>query len=115
MRVQSKVALRGKRHRERVAMLNDAAPAGIRVLPAKEEYRKVLKHPKGAAFPETGSVEWPDDRFTKRRLADGSVTRESEQKRAEQQEGTAAPRQHRQRPGQRRRRKGGSGDPEWIA
>lgn len=77
MRVHSKVALRGLRHHERVAKLNEAAPTGIRVVPAKEEYRAVLKHPKGTAFPETGSVEWPDDRFTKRRLADGSVTREA--------------------------------------
>lgn len=82
MRVTSKVALRGLRHRERVQKLAEAAPSGVRVVPAKEEYRKVLKHPKGAAFPETGSVEWPDDRFTKRRLADGSVTREAEQMRA---------------------------------
>lgn len=76
MRVTSKVALRGLRHRERIAKLNEAAPTGIKVIPAKEEYRKVLKHPKGAAFPETGSATWPDDRFTKRRLADGSVARE---------------------------------------
>jgi hypothetical protein len=37
----------------------------------------VLKHPKGGGFPESGSAEWPDDRFTKRRIADGSVTREA--------------------------------------
>jgi hypothetical protein len=76
MRVKSKVALRGLRHRERVAKMNEAAPTGIRVVPAKDEYRGVLKHPKAGGFPAEGSKEWPDDRFTKRRLADGSVTRE---------------------------------------
>ena len=76
MRVKSKVALRGLRHRERIAKMNEAAPTGIRVVPAKDEYRGVLKHPKAGGFPAEGSKEWPDDRFTKRRLADGSVTRE---------------------------------------
>jgi hypothetical protein len=76
MRVQSKVALRGKRHRERVALLSEAAPSGIRVVP-QEQYRSVLKHPKAGGFPAEGGKEWPDDRFTKRRLADGSVTREA--------------------------------------
>jgi hypothetical protein len=77
MRVISKVALRGLRQRERVQKLAEAAPAAVRVVPAKEEYRAVLKHPNGGGFPATGSAEWPDDRFTKRRLADGSVTRET--------------------------------------
>lgn len=75
MRVTSKVALRGKRHNERVRLLNAAAPAGIRVVP-QEKYRAVLAHPKAGGFPAEGGKEWPDDRFTKRRLADGSVTRE---------------------------------------
>jgi hypothetical protein len=99
MRVHSKVALRGLRHRERMQKLNEAAPTGIRVIPAKEEYRKVLKHPRGSAFPETGSVEWPDDRFTKRRLADGSVSRESEQKCAEHNRAPPRPRQQDKDPG----------------
>jgi hypothetical protein len=77
MKVTSKVALRGLRQRERMQKLAEAAPPGIRVVPAKDEYRAVLKHPKSGGFAATGSAEWPDDRFTKRRLADGSVTRES--------------------------------------
>jgi hypothetical protein len=80
-------------------MLNEAAPKGIRVMPAKEEYRKVLKHPRGAAFPETGSVEWPDDRFTKRRLADGSVTREATQEAQQRMQERRRP-QHGARPEQ---------------
>ena len=83
MRVHSKVALRGLRHRERMQTLAEAAPVGVRVVPSKDEYRAVLKHPKGSGFPATGSKEWPNDRFTKRRLADGSVTNETEEMRAE--------------------------------
>jgi hypothetical protein len=44
------------------------------VLPASEELRRVLKHPNGMAFRSSGSVEWPDDKFTQRRIADGSIT-----------------------------------------
>jgi hypothetical protein len=87
MRVISKVALRGLRQRERVQKLADAAPAGVRVMPAKEEYRAVLKHPSGGNFPAQGAATWPDDRFTKRRLADGSVTREGDARKAKHDEG----------------------------
>jgi hypothetical protein len=45
----------------------------VRVEPATEELRHVLKHPNGMAFRAQGSVEWPLDRFTQRRLADGSI------------------------------------------
>jgi hypothetical protein len=81
MRVVSKVALRGLRGRERVQKLAEAAPSGIRVVP-QEKYRAVLKHPRAGGFPAEGGKEWPDDRFTKRRLADGSVIRETEAMRA---------------------------------
>jgi hypothetical protein len=73
----SKAALRGKRRKERVAIMNAAAPTGVQVVPANDDYRKVLKHPKAGGFPESGAAAWPDDRFTKRRLADGSVTVEA--------------------------------------
>jgi hypothetical protein len=81
MRVVSKVAMRGLRQRERMQKMAESKPVGIRIVPAKEEYRAVLKHPTGGGFPATGSKEWPDDRFTKRRLADGSVTHESSEAR----------------------------------
>jgi len=49
----------------------------LRVLPRDDNVRRVLKHPiRRIGFPKTGSVEWPNDRFTRRRLADGSVTLE---------------------------------------
>jgi hypothetical protein len=50
----------------------------VRVVPQDETTRKLLKHPSGIRFPPSGSVEWPLDRFTRRRLADGSVTREGD-------------------------------------
>jgi hypothetical protein len=93
MRVVSKVALRGLRQRERMQKLAEAAPAGVRVVPAKEEYRAVLKHPNSGNFPAEGGTEWPDDRFTKRRLADGSVVREGDARKAQRDEGPPRPTQ----------------------
>jgi hypothetical protein len=53
----------------------------VKVLPKNEEMRKLLKHPQGQiAFKETGSIDWPDDSFTARRVADGDVTIEEEKK-----------------------------------
>jgi hypothetical protein len=49
----------------------------VRVLPASEELRRVLRHPNGMAFRSQGSVEWPLDKYTQRRLADGSITIEA--------------------------------------
>jgi hypothetical protein len=46
----------------------------VRVLPANEDFRMVLKHPSGLRFPREGSVEWPMDKFTKKRIAEGDVT-----------------------------------------
>jgi hypothetical protein len=63
----------------------------VRVTPANDDIRKYIRHPSGIAFPAEGSVEWPLDGFTKRRLREGSVTRE--EKREESHE-----RGHRQRP-----------------
>lgn len=71
----------------------------VRVLPANEQIRKYIKHPSNRArFPAEGSVEWPNDSFTKRRIADGDVTVEAmeagpqaqEQKAIEQKRGRAA-------------------------
>jgi len=67
---------RGKRRRQRMEALAKARPAAtVRVLPKNDDYRRVLKHPNGMRFRDDGgSVEWPLDRFTRRRIADGSVT-----------------------------------------
>lgn len=69
-------SVRFKRRMERVERTESAtAFLGVRVLPKDDEMRKVLVHPgNNAAFPEHGSVEWPLDQFTLRRLRDGDVT-----------------------------------------
>ena len=46
----------------------------VRVVPSSDEVRRVLKHPNGMAFRSSGSVEWPLDRFTTRRLREGAIT-----------------------------------------
>lgn len=46
---------------------------GIRVEPANEDLRRVMKHPSGIRFRSEGSVEWPDDQFTRRRIKAGDV------------------------------------------
>jgi hypothetical protein len=49
----------------------------VRVLPATEELRRVLRHPRGMAFRSSGAVEWPMDKFTANRLRDGDITIEA--------------------------------------
>jgi len=56
------------------AMKEANAIPGVRVVPAREELRDSLVHyPTGRRFRSEGSVEWPNDRFTQRRLADGDI------------------------------------------
>ena len=57
---------------ERMKALTHRVPM-IRVEPTSDDYRKYLKHPRGRAFPASGAVDWPADRFTRRRIAEGSV------------------------------------------
>ncbi len=45
----------------------------MRVWPATDLYRKHLKHPVAGGFRDHGSANWPDDQFTNRRIAEGSV------------------------------------------
>jgi hypothetical protein len=59
-------------------------PPRVRVLPANEDFRQVIKHPSGIRFPEQGSVEWPLDKFTKKRIAEGDVTVEDDGGRSRQ-------------------------------
>jgi hypothetical protein len=52
----------------------DEARRVVRVLPKNDEVRKYLKHPKTrVGWLAEGSTEWPNDAFTKRRIADGDV------------------------------------------
>jgi hypothetical protein len=65
---------RGQHRKARMAAAHKPR-TGIRVTAANDDFRRVLKHPSGIGFPQGGgSVEWPDDRFTRRRIRDGSVT-----------------------------------------
>jgi hypothetical protein len=69
---------------ERMQMLR-SKKRGIRVLPKDDDVRRYIKHmPSGIAFRSEGSIEWPDDVFTRRRLADGTVTRVEEKGKSEQ-------------------------------
>jgi hypothetical protein len=56
----------------------------VRVNPKDDDVREFIKHPSGIAFPESGSAEWPLDRFTRRRIADGSVTLEDDKQQPKQ-------------------------------
>jgi hypothetical protein len=49
----------------------------VRVVPRDDEMRELLKHPRAGKFRSSGSLEWPNDTFTQRRIRDGSVTLEA--------------------------------------
>jgi hypothetical protein len=53
---------------------------GVRVVPANDDMRRLLRHPKAGRFRSEGGLEWPNDTFTKKRLRDGDVKLESEAK-----------------------------------
>jgi hypothetical protein len=70
----SKASLRGLRINERMAKMRENAPPAVSVVAANDDVRKLMRHPKGGGFPAEGGAMWPNDRFTKRRIADGSIT-----------------------------------------
>jgi hypothetical protein len=89
--VEVTTVIRGAKAKERLKILKNAQPqqVGIRVEPRDETIRKYIKHqPRGIAFRPTGSIEWPNDRFTQRRLLDGTVKLAEEPK--EEKSKTAA-------------------------
>jgi hypothetical protein len=101
-------SIRGKAARERLDRIKaNRPPPGVRVVPANDEMRKILRHPRGLRFRSEGAMEWPNDRFTKRRLADGSITLE-ERPRDQQQD-------QQQQPTSRRRGEGSSQSGEASA
>lgn len=75
MDVAARLKERKAARMQRMKQIRDmSAVQRVRIEPTKEEYRKVLKHPSNnQAFRETGSVEWPLDQFTKKRIREGSV------------------------------------------
>jgi hypothetical protein len=74
MTEQTKSA-RGQKQRDRLARLKAALPPNqtVRVEPINDDIRRVLKHPRMGPFRASGPSEWPNDRFTKRRIAEGVI------------------------------------------
>jgi hypothetical protein len=93
----SKASLRGLRTKERMEKMRAQVPPGIPVVPANDDGRRLLKHPKGGGFPKEGSATWPNDTFTRRRLADGSIRREGEKREPDKSE-QRRPRQQKDEP-----------------
>ena len=60
-------------HLKALAATKKEGQGRVRVEPTNEALRHVLRHPNGMAFRPQGTVEWPWDRFTQRRLRDGSI------------------------------------------
>lgn len=73
--VTTTVMTPSQRQKARLQRIKDAAPQkpGLRVEPRDETMRRLLKHPRAGGFRSDGSVEWPDDTFTYRRLKEGSI------------------------------------------
>jgi hypothetical protein len=93
---------KGQRRKAQLQAIKDASAdvqKTVRVVPSDDKMRRLLKHPNGMAFRPTGGVEWPMDRFTKRRLKDGTVKLEEEKKAPPPQEekAQAAPQSSRPR------------------
>ena len=74
----SKASLRGLRMNERIAKMREQASKiqqrTVKVTPKDDTMRRLLQHPKAGGFRADGTAEWPDDRFTQRRIRDGDVT-----------------------------------------
>lgn len=86
-----------KRRQERLKRVNEQKGRGrVRVNPRDDIIRRDIRHG-SIRFPAEGSVEWPLDQFTKRRLRDGTVTLENggEQRNGDQQREDQQRRSHR--------------------
>src|SRR5215469_13804751 len=61
---------------ERFALMkaaNKIPPLRVVPAPGREHLRKILVHPNGVRLRNEGSTEWPNDRFTQRRIDDGDI------------------------------------------
>jgi hypothetical protein len=70
--VNPRAAIREARQR-RLRLIKGDRPTTVKVYAANETYRQVRRHANGTRFRDDGSAEWPNDSFTARRIADGSV------------------------------------------
>ena len=84
--VTTKVETPGQRIKARLARkIGSYKRPGVRVVPRDDDMRRLLKHmPSGIGFRSEGSVEWPDDVFTQRRLKEGSVRLAEDEKEPQQ-------------------------------
>jgi hypothetical protein len=73
----SKASLRGLRMNDRIKKMREEAAKvqrpTVKVTPKDDTMRRLLRHPRAGGFRKDGSAEWPDDRFTRRRIRDGDV------------------------------------------
>ena len=75
-----------KREERKKRLREQKALKRVRVVPRDGEIRRDIKHPVSRlAFPAEGSVEWPLDAFTKRRIIDGTVSLAEDQQRDRQE------------------------------
>jgi hypothetical protein len=58
----------------------------VRVEPVNQRVRETIAHPFGGRFPATGSTEWPNDSFTKRRIRDGDIKLAADQQQRPQEQ-----------------------------
>lgn len=74
-------SVRKKIQMERMAMVARGRVIDrVRVVPRDDEVRAAIKHPRAGRFRSSGSMEWPNDTFTRRRVRDGTVTIEERDK-----------------------------------
>jgi hypothetical protein len=100
--VNTTVVTPGQRQREKVARIRTLQQRpGLRVEPASDDMRRLLMHPRAGGFRSEGSIEWPDDTFTHRRLRDGSV-KLAEQKEEKHDEAKAPAHAHHASTGSKR-------------
>jgi hypothetical protein len=94
---EKKKSLRWHMRQEKLKRVRDARPVKrVRVHPRDDVIRRDIKHG-SKRFPAEGSVEWPLDQFTKRRLRDGTVRLENEQETKAREEQRAQDRHNGQR------------------
>lgn len=81
------VKQRADRRRDRLAKVAEQTKVPrVRVVPATDALRSVLRHPSGnIGFRPEGSIEWPLDSFTKKRIREGAVSIEQQQAQSQPQ------------------------------
>jgi hypothetical protein len=72
--VDVKFKTQSQQMKDRVARMKKVhSKPGVRVEPKNDDMRRLLKHPRAGGFRAEGSIEWPDDTFTRKRLRDGDI------------------------------------------